>query len=215
MSVRPVAAIGDNWSAGVHPIDFDADYADSVDWYGVPEEFRHDILDCAHDAVLDGTDASDLRPFHASTTDLDRFKDWIGLPDSYIRSGKAIAQPCDRPLSYDRRFADPAAELSEDERLDVFLAAGCYLFGDSAAVAEYRRAIELRMAPFDIAIYAARRVILRPTGSLTVSGPPAVVIAQRLEIHPGATIRSQTVSRFLSDHLVKIGEPSPPTPEEE
>jgi hypothetical protein len=204
LSVNPFSRFGDNWSAAIDPLDFDADYYAALDWYDVPEAYRIDTLDCAHHAVLDGTDASDLKPYHKRTEDLDNFKSWIGLPDSYIRSGKAVAQPCDRPRVYDQRLDDPGANLSEAEQRDVFLAAGCYLFGDSAAVAKYRRAIELRLAPFDIAVYAARRVILRPSGSLTISGPPAVLIAGQVDIHPGAALVTHTVSRILSDHLVKI-----------
>jgi hypothetical protein len=199
-----VQGLGSNWSVGINPIDFDADYHAAIDWYGVPEEFRTDTFDCTHDAVLDGAAASALQPFQARTSDLDRFKAWIGLPDAYIRSGKAIAPPGEFARLYDHRFADPAAALNDDEWHDLLLAAGSYLFGDSAPVADYRRAIELRMAPFEIAIYAARRLILRPGRSLTILGPPAVVIANRIEIHPGATIKTETVSRILADHLVKI-----------
>ena len=194
---------GDNWSPLITPIDFDADFDSTVDWYGVPEAFCVDLLDCAHDAVLDGTEASDLRPFHARTTDLETFKSWIGLPDHYIRSGKAIAQAPESAGPYRPHFTDADAVLDETEQRDIFLAAGCYLFGDSAAVAQYRRAIEMHMAPFDIAVYAARRIIIRNTGSLTLSGPPAVLITGRIDIQPGATLRSKTVSRILSDKLVK------------
>ncbi|HEX3351121.1 MAG TPA: hypothetical protein VHS58_23745 [Acetobacteraceae bacterium] len=204
MSSALVQGHGSNWSVGINPIDFDADYHAAIDWYGVPEELRADIFDCTHDAVLNGAAASDLAPFRARTSDLDTFKGWIGLPDAYIRSGKAIAPPYDPARVYDHRFADPAAVLNDDESRDLLLAAGSYLFGDSAAVANYRCAIELRMAPFEIAVYAVRRLILRPSSSLTIVGPPAVVIANRIELHSGATITTQTVSRILSDHLVKI-----------
>jgi hypothetical protein len=195
---------GSNWSIGINPIDFDADYHAAVECYGVPEELQTDVFDCWHNAVLDGTTASDITPFRARTSDLDTFKTWIGLPDAYIRSGKAIAPPWDAARHYDRRFADPAAVLSDDETRHLMLATGSYLFGESTTVAEYRRAIELRMAPFEIAVYAVRRLILRPTSSLTVVGPPAVVVANHIELHPGATIMTQTVSRILTDHLVKI-----------
>lgn len=204
MSRALVQRHGSNWPIGINPIDFDADYHAAIDWYGVPEELRTDLFDCAHDVVLDGTAASGLVPFRARTGDLDTFKAWIGLPDSYIRSGKAIPPTHPPARVYDHRLVDPSATLNAEEARDLLLAAGLYLFGDSAAVAEYRRAIELRMAPFEIAVYAVRRLILRPIGSLTIVGPPAVLITNRIELHSGATLKTQTVSRILSDHLVKI-----------
>ena len=198
-----VQKYGDNCPAGINPVDFDADYPFTVDWYGVPENHCADVFDCAHDAVLDGTAASDLRPFVTRTNDLDVFKAWIGLPDAYVRSGKSIA-PRDITCAYDETFADSSAALNDYEFRGLMLAAGCYLFGDSADVAQYRRAIELRLAPFEIAVYAARRLIFRSGGSLTITGPPAVLISHRIELQSGSTITTQTVSRILSDHLIKV-----------
>ena len=203
LSVLPLPHRSSNLSRSMQPLDFDADYYSTLDWYGIPEELRLDCLDCAHDAVLDGTDASDIKPFHLHTSDLDRFKSWIGMPNEYVRAGKAAGPGFEALSPFDARLAQPDAELSTDERQDIFLAAGAYLFGDSATVAEYRRAIELRMAPFEIAVYAARRVILRPTGSLTLSGPPAVLVAGSITLQSGSVLTSKTVSRILSDHLVK------------
>jgi hypothetical protein len=203
MSRMLVQAYGQNWQADWNPLDFDADYYAAVDWYAVPEACRADLLDCQRDATLDGTETSDLTPFRVRTPDLDTFKSWIGLPDAYIRSGKAIAFQGDAPKLDGQKFADSRATLSDSEHRDLLLAAGSYLFGDSAAVAAYRHAIELRLAPFEIAVYAVRRLILRPTASLSIVGPPSVVIANRVELHSGAAIRSQTVSRILCDHLVK------------
>jgi hypothetical protein len=203
MSGRVAQARVVDWLSVSDPIEFDADYHAVADWYGVPERCRVDLFDCTHDAVLDGTDASAWRPSRSSTGDLDEFKRWIGLPDTYIRSGKVRAQCCDAPIFYNQRLGDPRAELSDAEIRALHLAAGSYLFGDSAACAKYRRAIELRMAPFEIAVYAVRRLILRPGATLTVTGLPAVVLAERIEIHPGSVLKTCTVSRILSDEFVK------------
>ncbi len=199
---RATRAADSSQFGGQNPIDFEMDYQDALDWYGVPAAFQRDVFDCSGAARLDGTENSDLCPFFKQTEDLGRFKEFIGLPDSYLRSGKAIA-PESSELEYSERFADPQLELTETEMLTVMQATGSYLFGDSRAVARFRRAIELRMAPFQIAVYAARKVILRPTASLTISGLPAVVITKEIDIQPGASIQTLTVTRILSDRLSK------------
>lgn len=191
-----------NWHRGVNPIDFELEFPDTLEWYSVPDDEVLDVFDCAHAAILDGTEQSDLKPHFRQTHSLEDFKDLIGIPNAYIRDGRAIAPP-PRELVFDPRFEDPAVELTAEEQRTVDLAAEAYLFGDSQLVSRFRKPIEVRLAPFDVVVYAARKVVLRPTGSLTLSGPPAVLLTRDIEIKNGASISTQTVSRILSDHMLK------------
>jgi hypothetical protein len=202
-----------NWMRGLNPLDFHADYDASIEWYGIPPAYFHDLFDCDHDVVLDGTELSALRPFRLRTTDLDVFKAWIGLPDDYIRSGKALPHVSEYRLNYDPRFEDPDTDLSDAERNDIYHAAGYYLFGDSQAVARYRRAIELHMAPFEIAAYAVDKLILRSSGSLSIEGPPSVLVARNLELIEGASLITRTVARILSDKMIKFRQLLPSHPD--
>ncbi|MDB5671550.1 MAG: hypothetical protein JWO25_2509, partial [Alphaproteobacteria bacterium] len=144
-----------NWQSGTNPVGFELDYDDCLRWYAVPDGHAVDVFDCAHAAVLDGTDRSDLKPFYRHTNCLDTFKDMIGLPDDFIRDGRAIA-PEPRDLHFDPRMQDPDQELSGAEMQTVAFAAQAFIFGDSLSVGRFRRAIEARMSPFNVAVYAAR-----------------------------------------------------------
>ncbi|MEA2903304.1 MAG: hypothetical protein QOI12_691 [Alphaproteobacteria bacterium] len=196
----------DNWARGINPLDFQATYDDSIEWYGISRDCVRDVFDCDYDAVLDGTESSAVRPFRPRTTDLDTFKAWIGLPDDYIRSGKALPYDRNQNLNYDPRFEDPNADLSAVERNDIYVAAGRYLFGDSEAVAAYRSAIELHMAPFEIAVYAVDKLIMRSSGSLSIQGPPSVLIVRKLNLIDGSSLKTKTITRVLSDKMVKFGQ---------
>lgn len=191
-----------NWLSAHGPLDFELEYEDILDWYGVPQSHRAELLDCVDDARLDGTEASALRPFARQTPSIDDFKALIGVPDHYIESGKAIA-PAPLGVAYDPKLEGPEP-LNPEELHGLLRAAGNYLFGPSAAVAEFRTAIEARLAPFELAVYAVRRLRLRSTGSLTVSGLPAVLIAKEVEIDDGGGLVFETVTRVLSDRMIKV-----------
>ena len=157
-------------------------------------------------AQIAQTDRSDLKPFYRDTDSLDLFKDMIGLPDEFIRDGRAIA-PEPRTLNFDPRMQDPDEVLSEAEMLTIGFAAQAFIFGDSLSVRQFRRAVEARMSPFNVAVYAARKVILRPSGSLTLSGPPSVLIAGSIALQAGASIVTRTVSRILTEKMAKSSTP--------
>jgi hypothetical protein len=187
----------------VSPLDFDVDFDRALALYGVDRANVAPQLVCTTDVVLDGTPSSALPYQHVQTTDLDRFKFWIGLPDAYVAAGKALAQPYRPERAWTPRLEDPAVVLSADELHDVALAAGCYLFGDSRAMGAYRRAIETHLAPFDVAVYAVERLVIGAQGTLSVQGPPSVVLSRSVEIYHGGTLRLQSVARVVTDRLLK------------
>jgi acetyltransferase-like isoleucine patch superfamily enzyme len=75
-------------------------------------------------------------------------------------------------------------ELTEEERADIERAGVVYIFGNSQLVAGYREIIEFCYAPFEAAVYVARKVTIHAGASLVVTGMPALLRFSELEIHP-------------------------------
>ena len=188
----------------VNPLDFEADFDAALALYGTAAEHVCARLECTAETLLDGTADSPLPCVRLATHDLDRFKYWIGLPDDYVVSGKALAERTRPAAPCSARHEHPRARLTASERHDLDLAAGCYLFGDSVAVRDYKRAIELRLAPFDLMLYAVDTLVLHPGGRLLVDGPPSVLLARTIELHEGATLDLRTVTRVVTDTFRKI-----------
>lgn len=185
------------------PLDFEMDFDDIIKLYSIDKRDVIELLDCSSPVRLDGSSNSELRPFHRQTASLDDFKSLIGIPDRFIQSNKATP-PAPLNVAFSEKFSDPEHSLSPDEFNDVLRAAGNYLFGSSSAIAQFKQAIEMRLAPFNLSVYAARKIRIRPTGILTISGPPSVIIAEEIEIDSGGGLQIETVTRILSDRMLKV-----------
>ncbi len=120
--------------------------------------------------------------------DLDQLKTWIGTPDESFERG-VFAIPSElpsRPWSGDTDF--DADALTEQQRADIDLAARCYLFGFSPLVDTYRDAIVRLYAPFMVAAYMIRKLRIEPGAELTVSGAPALLLFDRIDLYRGGRV---------------------------
>jgi len=192
--------------ANLHPLDEAVDHDRAVEMYGLDERQvgrgRLQIEE-GRVVVLDATAAPALPWTRLTTAHLDRFKHWIGLPDRYIRSGRATPVT-PSPGEWSPILEDLTVPLEDDERRDLALAADGYLFGDSRRMRRYARAIEMRLAPFEAVVYAVESLEIRPGARLEIRGCPTVLLARELVVHGGGCVHFFTACRVLVDRMVKV-----------
>lgn len=148
-----------------------------------------------------------IAPVLMETRDIDRYKDWIGTPDSTLEAGGELVSHFDLPHQEWHRGGDfDPQQLSERELKDIERASWHYIFGYSPSVAGYREAVERVYAPFKLAIYAARHVVIEPGGELLLpEGEPAVLLFEEMEIKKGGHVRFMAPFNLSVRHLRKTG----------
>lgn len=154
--------------------------------------------------TLEG-EATLLEPRIISTKCLSIYKGWIGVDDAVARNDEAARRlPVpDQPWP-EGRSVEPGA-FSPSEVADIELAARAYLFGDSERVASYRDAIEAHAGCFEAAVYEAGEVVLAPGSKLKVSGLPAILRFERLEVQSFGQLALFAPCRAVIEHMVKTG----------
>lgn len=155
-----------------------------------------------------------LAPLLMRTQSVDEFKSWVGMNDIEFASNPALAGywPLPEKPWNGRPVTDPQ-QLTGSERQEIEKAGRAYIFGDARAVASYRQVIELLGAPFEAAVYAARKVTIRPGGRLIVSGIPAILLFEEVELHAGGKIVTYTPCAATFGRLEKIEQPALCSPE--
>jgi hypothetical protein len=175
--------------------------------YGLDRtDVRQDILVArAGETVrLNGRENNPFLCRLCETYDLDEFKAWIGVPDRLIETGEFLAAPDVAAETWTPRLEQPNAALSEPEFRTIQQAANCYLFGHSGGAQRYKAAIQMHLAPFAVAVYAAATVTIEAGGVLEVCGYPAAVLFEDVVLHEGGVIRLCTPTNMLMDTLAKI-----------
>ena len=132
---------------------------------------------------------SAIIPKICTAKNLDQYKSWIGRDDTGIEDTPWVLPAA----SWNDRKIHVFSELTPEEVENIEKASWVYLFGNSALVKSYRDIIEFCNAPFEVAVYAARKVIIQPGGSLIVSGMPAILLFEELEIHSQGNLTIYTV----------------------
>ncbi|MCG8367929.1 MAG: hypothetical protein MJA27_31925 [Pseudanabaenales cyanobacterium] len=143
---------------------------------------------------------SSITPKIFITKNLDQYKSWIGRDDTGVEDTPWVLPTA---LWNDRKIS-VVNELTPEEVENVEKAGRVYIFGNSALVRSYREIIEFCNAPFEVAVYAARKVIIKPGGSLIVSGIPAILLFEELEIHSLGNLAIYTVCHAKIGTLQKI-----------
>lgn len=152
-------------------------------------------LTTAPDAV------SAVRPVMRRTASVDVFKRWVGVEDSDdIANSRAWPLPSG---PWNGRQVRSKQELSAEELADIEMAGRAYIFGCSDAVASYRPMIELVTRSFEVAVYAADRVTIAPGARLLVTGAPAVLLFNDVEIQDGGALHVNAVCRAVFGALRK------------
>jgi hypothetical protein len=171
-------------------------------------------IDADVDVTLTNECKTALAPLLIRTESVDEFKSWIGTNDIEFASNPALAgywQLPEKPWN-GRPVTDPQ-QLTSNERQEIEKAGWAYIFGDARTVASYRQVIELLSAPFEAAIYAARKVTIRPGGRLIVSGIPAILLFEEVELHARGKIVTYTPCAATFGKLEKIEQPTLCSPE--
>ena len=137
----------------------------------------------------DLNEQSAIIPKILTTNDLDQYKSWIGRDDAGIDNTQWILPTA----PWEKRAISDFKELTTEEKENIEKAGWVYLFGNSTLVKSYREIIEFSNAPFEVAIYAARKVTIRSGSSLIVSGTPAILLFEELNIHLPGDLQIYTV----------------------
>jgi hypothetical protein len=140
----------------------------------------------------------------AQTADVTQFKAWIGVPDEWIERQELEGLPEIPTAPWTKTDATAVEQLTEEEWANVQLAAKAYLFGHSALVSSYAPAIELFFGPFAADVYVIPRLVIEEGATLTVSGRPAALLIEDLEIHEGGRWNLQTILRIHVQSLRKV-----------
>lgn len=153
---------------------------------------------------------SAISPVAMETRDIDRYKDWIGTPDSTLEAGGELVSSFDLPRREWRRGGDfDPRQLTEAELADIERASWHYIFGYSPSVAGYREAIERVYAPFALSIFAARKIVIEAGGELLLpEGEPAVLLFEEMEIEQGGHVRFMSPFNLTVRHLRKVAAPA-------
>lgn len=152
------------------------------------------------------TGESVIAPVHMETRDIDRYKAWIGTPDSTLGSVDAVVSHFDLPhRAWNGGGEFDPAELSDAERQDIERASWHYIFGYSPSVASYCEAIQRVYAPFELSVFAARKVVVEAGGELMLpEGVPAVLLLDELEIRDGGHLCFMSPFNLTVRHLRKV-----------
>ena len=142
---------------------------------------------------------SAIIPKILTTNDLDQYKSWVGRVDIGIDNTQWVLPTA----PWKAKTISDFDELTVEEKENVEKAGWVYLFGNSALVKSYREIIEFSHAPFEVAVYAVRKVTIRSGGSLIVSGIPAVLLFEELNIHSPGNLQIYTVSHTKIGTLQK------------
>jgi hypothetical protein len=157
------------------------------------------------DLTSERSAVSAIRPLWRRTDNVDVFKSWVGTPDEECPPGSTAAEYWPLPAAAWSGRAFCSDELSARERADIEMAGRAYVFGNSSCVTSYRDAIQRVTGTFEVAIYAARSVRIASGGQLRVTGEPAVLLFEELEIADGGSLLVQTVCRAAIGRLSKTG----------
>lgn len=160
---------------------------------------------------LDGLrpERSSYKPRVLETKDLAEFKHWVGVDDELFRRNPHLvgARRPQRPpyrkverqhpkirqvASRRSRAPDEAAERSRTMLAagDLHAAAMAYVYGPSWLVEEYRKPVELEYVRLIGAIWTFDEVVIEVEGTLALGQGSNVLAADRIELHPGASIQS-------------------------
>jgi hypothetical protein len=148
--------------------------------------------------------ASAVLPIRISTGNIDVYKRWVGVDDDECPPDSAIARRWQLPGPWRRRNIADISELAPDERADLEKAGWAYIFGHSKLVQSYRHVIEQFNAPFGAVVYPLRKLTVRPGGRLVVTGAPAVLLVDDVELHASGQIITYAVCRAHFGRLEKI-----------
>jgi hypothetical protein len=138
----------------------------------------------------DTADASAVTPLMLTTSDVDLFKRWIGVPDESCRAHEATHRYWPLPTrQWSGRKVSSRLDFTAEEAVDIERAGRVYLFGDSALVRDYRDVIGLYHGTFEAAIYAMNELSVMPGARLSVVGAPAVLLCSKFDLHaPGQLV---------------------------
>lgn len=137
-----------------------------------------------------------------STMSTDQYKGWIGILDRELDDGTfrpMEGTPQRSPEAYDAAISAGDGDAQEELRH----VHGLYLVGDSRKVRGYRDVIEKHFAPLPARLYALDTLEIFPGATLDVAGYPVAFVARMLRIHPGASLRLLTMTRFTLEALEK------------
>jgi len=138
----------------------------------------------------------------SDTRNLDEFKQWVGVPNALIESGR-FQPPADLPRVPPSRLEKDKDGLSAAELADLKRARDYFLFGRSDLVEDYRAAIVMHYSPFEVALYAGREVEIMPGASIEVIDSAAILLIDRLIIHPGGNLKLFTPAKVRVNTLHK------------
>lgn len=177
------------------------------------------IVPCSSVTVLSASPrhASYRRPKVLQTNDLDRLKQWIGVPDGAVkgrclldREHKTDFESLQKEVkgaAVERGLA--ASATAGSARLDAVRAYGrAYLYGDSSGLAKAKPQLEAYYGSFSAFVFLFPKVKVS-AGSVLAFGPGAnVLLASEVEIEEGGqvvslgplTVRAGTV-RKTTPHI--------------
>jgi len=131
----------------------------------------------------DSADASAVTPLMLTTSDVDLFKLWIGVPDESCRTHTRLQYWPLPTRRWSGRKVSSRLDFTADEAADIERAGHVYLFGDSALVRDYRDVIGLYHGTFEAAIYSMSELSVMPGARLSVVGAPAVLLCSKFDLH--------------------------------
>lgn len=147
-----------------------------------------------------GTESCTLERRLVATSDIDRYKEWIGIPDREIRSGEKQPTP-QRPrwLRPPARFRTEG-ELSSEDHLELNRAVAAYVWGDSAMMRQWRGAIRRHASSFTLDVIVADTIHLQRGGRLVIAERPTLLVVRHL-ILDGGTLTMTVDGHVVVDHL--------------
>jgi hypothetical protein len=132
--------------------------------------------------------ASALAPLVLQLEGIERVKALIGFPDELFERGW-LAEPELPQRDWTLGAAFERSEICCEDLTDLQRAAYCYVYGPSTAVSPaYRAAIEHLYRPFELAVYAAGELVIEPGAQLAVTGKPAFLLFESMDIRQGGRL---------------------------
>lgn len=149
-------------------------------------------------------DASDsaLSPILRQFETIDEVKEILGFSDDVVVSGQMPQPPLpQKEWTLGTDFDRDALCCGNLRNLEQ--AAYAYLYGDSALISDdYKAAINYYYHPFEVAVYAACNLVIEPDATLEVSGKPAFLLFDHIDIRDGGNLSVKTSFNISSNWLL-------------
>jgi hypothetical protein len=130
---------------------------------------------------------------HMHTNDVDVYKQWIGVPNSAAQASATMG-PGEFGDPQSLSTVDFSGPLNAEARRQLAEIARTYIFGNGSALGAFKELIEINFAPFEAKLVRAGEITIQSGGQLLLCDYPLILIADKVDLHDGAQIISQSVA---------------------